>query len=55
MESEWFCGCCGDETVEPFTWCVRCESHVAPADGRPAWDRTHFATTGRDCPYQVGK
>lgn len=38
-------------------WCVRCTrtvGHLGPAD-RPAWDRTHQATHGEPCPFQVGR
>jgi hypothetical protein len=51
------CGCCGNEigagTRTDPEWCARCKPHIANGQ-RPAWEKTHFAQTGRDCPYQVG-
>lgn len=60
MAERHYCGCCGDEigagTRSDPLWCDRCKVHVkGPGPyGTPAWDRTWFAQTKTDCPYQVG-
>lgn len=58
MAERHYCGCCGNEIrqydlrTDP-SWCERCKPHLATGP-MPSWDRTHFAQTGRDCPYQGG-
>lgn len=61
--SQLYCGCCGNEigqsTRSDPDWCRRCVPHII-AKRRditgcysPSWERTWFAQTGQDCPFQV--
>lgn len=58
MSERHYCGCCGNAigagTRSDPLWCARCKPHIAtgPVPTAPE-DRTHFAQTGRDCPWQV--
>jgi len=45
------CGCCGHELSGPGeVWCDPCKLHVGHFG--PLEDRTYYARTGRNCPYQ---
>jgi hypothetical protein len=48
-----YCGCCGQPAGAggDALWCEPCRDHVG-AVGHP-WDRTFFALTGAECPFQV--
>lgn len=56
-----WCGCCGNEIppkAASMLWCGRCAGHVmrrSTYEHRhiPVWERTYFARTGQDCPFQV--
>lgn len=51
-----YCGCCGREMG--YLWsqfhdfCVKCDPHVLKTGQLP--DRTYYAQTGKECPYQMG-
>lgn len=59
---EHYCGCCGVLITgtrnrprrygDPL-WCKRCRPHIDNQYQRPIWERTYFAATGTDCPFQV--
>lgn len=58
MEVRNYCGCCarvirGVGALLSAEWCRDCSLHVAK-EGQ-AYDRTYFAQTGRECPYQDGE
>lgn len=58
-----YCGCCGNpigaNARTDNDWCSRCRPHIARARREvggcftPVWERTYFAQTGEDCPWQV--
>ena len=51
-----FCGCCGRPSGNSWIsepWCRDCSGHVLKLGGAQ-WDRTWFAQTGQECPFQIG-
>lgn len=43
-----YCGCCGNETENPHTWCNRCKPHIRNA--YPFWEQTYYAQYKKECP-----